>query len=431
MLFLDKLSNPPASHMHITKKKSPTSDVVLYPVLKADDLLLTDFKRRRFIRKINEYTGLEHSLYQTLYETTIVRFVELVQALPYQNGGIPGGLMDYSLEHAVAAIRHYHESAEGDFSPLYAYALFTAALFQNVGKIISQQTVMISDAEGKFIAEWLPFEGSLLAVKAKYYKFRRLDSRWVKLGQSAAPLLARQCMPEPGFEWIASDSEIFSLWMAVLRGEKEQSGEFLNGLQLSNLIGLRAKKDRLPPLMVSPTRPVQTAAGEDFVAWLNAGLNDGSILVNTSDASVHISAQGELLLEAGIFQEFCKVYGRSTGWAVVCKQFNMLGLTKSDGENVEFEKFFSKAPVTISNENIALANPTGFFNTGTVSIAAMVREGLIVTRPSLFYRDKPMPENSNLTSNASKTPATHGLAEVEAKARNWALKTPLQKPFLA
>jgi len=431
MSFSTTLSKPRAFHMPIPKDKAPTSQVMLYPVLKADELLLADPKRRYFLSKISQYTGLETPLYQTLYETAMVRLAELVQALPYQTGGLPGGLMDYSLERAVAIIRHYHESAGADFSPLYAYALFTAALFQDMGKIISQQAVMISDAEGKFVAEWSPFEGSLLAVKAQYYKLRHFDDRWIQLGQFAAPLLARQCIPEPGFEWIASDPKIFSLWMGVFTGEKEQAGEFLLQLQLSvKLISLLTKKDRLAELTIHPTRPPQTAMGEDFAAWLSAGLKDGTIPINTPNAHVHGLAQGGLLLEPRLFQQFCDVYGRSVGWAVVCKQFNMLGFTKLSGEDLEFEKFFSKTPESIANESAARnPKPGGFFNAGTVAIAAMVREGLIVLKPELLYGNREAAEFSNFTSTSYVAP-TRSVASVQAKAEQWARKYSIKKPFL-
>jgi len=106
---------PRAFHMLMSKDKAPVSPVMLYPVLNAEELLLADPKRRHFLNQISQYTGLETPLYQTLYETAIVRFAELAQALPYQAGSAPGSLMDYSLEHAVTAIRHYHESAGHDF----------------------------------------------------------------------------------------------------------------------------------------------------------------------------------------------------------------------------------------------------------------------------------------------------------------------------
>ncbi len=433
MLLSNTLSQPRALYMQLPQDKTPPSSVLLYPVLKAEDLLLYDPMRRNFVNKIAQYTGLEASLYQTLYETSIIRFAELVQALPHQGGGAAGSLLDTSLERAVVVIRHYHQSVTGtDFSALYAYALFTAALFQDSGKLLSQQAVMICDGDGKFISEWSPVEGSLLAVKAAHYKFHLLDDRWIQLGQSATPLLARQCMPAPGFEWIASNHEIFDPWMRALTGNTDHSSSFLNFLQLSTkLMSLLAKKDRLNALKIDATRPIQTAVGEDFLAWLNAGLNDGTIVLNTADANVHVLANGELLLEPGIFQQFCKVYGRSTGWMVVSKQFDTLGLTEAASEEMTFQKFILNTSETVSNENLA-RNPKigGFFNVGTVAMASMIREGLVVFRPDLMQLHKVTPGPANLTPVSVSEKRASDLSSLQKKVDNWAQESPLQKPFL-
>lgn len=400
---------------------TPISQVQLYPVLTFSELLLTDPMRRHFLEKLKKYSGLEESLHQTLYEITITQFAELVQILPAQFGGKPCSLMDGSLERASTALRHYHQSTGANFSHLYAYALFTAALFQDVGKIISQQAVMLSDEEGKFIAEWSAFAGSMVTLKAKYYKLRPIDDQWISLGQSVTPLLARQYMPPLGFEWIASDYKIFSLWMGVLTGEAESEGELLHWLQLSHkLIRLLPQRDRLKSLEVNPTRPIQTALGEDFLSWLIAGLADGTIPVNADDANVHVLAEGGILLEPGIFQLFSKIYGRSSNWTVICKQFNMLGITKLSGDDYEFEKFFSKSMETLSVEN-AIRNPKGgmFFggNINVVSGANIMREGLVVAKAQWLYRNMPIPSASNLVS-ASGQAKNNTLAFIQTRANS-------------
>lgn len=416
---------------------APLSQVALYPVLTIDDLLLADPKRRNFFTRMSQHSGLEPSMHQALYESTITQFVELVQALPYQIGGKAGGLLDYSLERAGTALRHYRQSAGTNFTPLYAYALFTAALFQDVGKIISQQAVMISDAQGKFIAEWNPFEGSMVQRKEKYYKLRTISNQWLSLGQSVTPLLARQCMPPPGFEWIASDYKILAMWMGVLTGDAESEGELIHWLQLAyKMIGDLPKKDQLPGLEIKSTRPVQTAVGEDFIAWLSEGLGNGTIPVNTPDANVHVVLDGLILLQAGIFKEFQQIYGKGVDWMVACKQFNCLGYTKLSGDDLLFDKFFSKTTEAISAENAARAPKAGmFFNLGMTGEGAAnvgMREGL-VARSDLIYGDKPMPGVSNLASRQqaenTAAAAAKNMAIFQNKLTEWTRSNPMGKPF--
>jgi hypothetical protein len=428
--------------MPIPKNNIPISTVVLYPVLKVDALLTDDPKRRRFLSKLHLHTGLEETLYQTLYETAITNFVELVQALPYQEGGKPGGLLDYSLERAVIALRHYHQATGADFSPLFAYALFTAALFQEAGKLISQQVVVVSDSEGKFISEWSPLAGSLGAIKAEYYKLRAMDDQWIKLGQAITPLLARQYLPAPGFEWIASDNKIFSLWMDVLTGEKEKGGE----LDLSYWLQLSYKwlltlpmKDRLSGQEIELTRPLQTALGEDFFAWLAKGLADGTIAINSANAAVHVLQGGELLLEKEVFEKFCKLHGRGN-WLAVSKQASTLGLSKMQGGQYshEFEKILFKPPEVLDVEGLARSPRAGaFFNAATAgNIAAAansIREGLVITRPEWLNIKQALPISANLASTAAssgqQSSARYDFSTVQSKADNWRSTSQGSKPF--
>lgn len=430
-MTLQSTLSRPTFHMPLQQTpRAPLSPVVLYPVLKAEALLLGHPKRRRFLDKIIRFTGLDLPLYQTLYETCISRCAELMQALPYQTGGAPGGLLDYSLERAVIALRNYHESAGTDFSPLYAYALFTAALFQELGKIMSQQLVMISDEDGKFVSEWHPLQGSLVTLKAAYYKWRTSDDRWITLGQSVTPFLAKQCMPEPGFEWITEDRRIFSYWMGVLLGDKDQAGEFFHRMELAlKMVGLLDKEERLMALEIEGTRPVQTAVGEDFLEWLKNGLQDGTILVNTADANVHVLPNESLLIEAQLFQQFTKIYGRSAGWMVACKQFNSLGLGKKSGEDVEFDRFFSKTQENIAAEN-AVRNPKlgGFFNNPSApGSTPVVREGLVVVNPAILYGNVAVPAAAtHLVAASPPPPPASSLSSIKIRVQEWAMQHPTQ-----
>src|SRR5271163_4717339 len=108
----------------------------LYPVLTAE-LLLVHPKRNLLLEKIKKYCGLELRYYQICYEPLINQFVALVQALPFQAGGGPGTLMDYSLERAELMLQVYRQEVGEQFDPRQAYAAVVAALLQDVGKIIS------------------------------------------------------------------------------------------------------------------------------------------------------------------------------------------------------------------------------------------------------------------------------------------------------
>src|SRR5207253_2047823 len=118
-------------------------------------------KRRLLLEKIKKHCGLEPRYFQMCYEPLFEQFLELAQALPFQIGGGAGSLMDYGLERAELILQIYREEMGDRFGPKHAYAVVIAALLQDVGRITSNQKVIISDRGGNFIAHWTPFEGSL------------------------------------------------------------------------------------------------------------------------------------------------------------------------------------------------------------------------------------------------------------------------------
>lgn len=64
--------------------------------------------------------------------------------------------------------------------------------------------------------------------------------------------------------------------------------------------------------------------GHDFIAWVNAGLTDGSLAVNTKKSALHIVPEGVLLVSPRIFQRFDKVH-----WLAAQKAFTRLRLVRS------------------------------------------------------------------------------------------------------
>lgn len=419
------------------------SEVVLYPVLDAERLLHADLARRHFMQKISRYANLEEVVYHELYAKTLAQFAECVQALPSQVGSKPGSLLDHSIERATAALRSYRQvtsakasAGEGsDFSDLYAYTLFTAALFQDIGKVISQQVVMISDVDGKHIEEWHPFEGSLTAIEAHHYKCRILDDRWLTLGKAATPLLAQKNMSTFGFEWIASDPKMFALWIAILTGDEERERELLQFLQLPyKWFRDIPIQDHLLDLEVEATRPLQTALAEEFLNWLKKQLESERLLANTEKAEVHGLADGELLIEAELLKKYCNE--KNIGVAVLSRQLHALGLTRAGQDGSTFEKF-STSPEGVAQQNIARTPTTlgGFFNaggvTGSVAMASLIQlQGIVISRPELIMQTPLAPSALSLTAVSPPPPPASSITTVQHKIESTLQTQGTAKPFL-
>lgn len=372
----------------------------LYPVLSYNDLLAHP-KRRLLLEKIKKNTYLDDENYALLYEPLIEYFIEFVQALPYHVGGMPGSLMDYSLERGELALRLFDEKFTENLDPLQAYALFSAALLQDVGRVMSQQKILFCDEQGGFIAEWLVCEGSMIG-KTDYYRLRFLDQEWVGLAQAVTPILARQLMPPLGFTWLWDDHFTFRIWLAMLTGEGQVGGSLVELLQLVNAqLEAEHKKQALPPLGITVVEPEQGELGDDFLNWLKQQLSEGK-LINQPASPMHILETGDLFMEwPQITKLFSESYGQNVAWQDVWKQFYNLGFTPISWENITFEQYFAKYPELVHREQATRAVSQHFMSQvkaqgiyeGTLQ---KIRQGTVIAQRQLAYLfgNNPIPSKS-------------------------------------
>lgn len=340
-------------------KKSVTNNS-LYPVLDANELFFKHPRRVAFLKKLQPDTGLQDSAFQELYSRTLTNFVELVQAFPSHVGGKPGSLMDESILRAASALKYYR-TASISFSVEEAFAIFTAALFADIGKVISLHAVMLSNERGEFIAQWTPTDGSIVG-RAQFYKLRPLGG-WTFLGSAATHLLARQCIPEIGFALIAQDRGRLTRWLQGFFNDTESTTELGDALKPFYAFKLQQQAvEHLPSVNLPVLHPPQTALGEQFADWLGAGLRDNTI----SEALYFLLPSGMLVLKLWeLLQLFCQkgngefqyLYkSQSLDWRVVFRQFTRLGFTRRLTIN------HSKLPETLSKElTERMANMRAFF----------------------------------------------------------------------
>jgi hypothetical protein len=306
----------------------------LFPVLTADQLLASP-KIQELQRQVNQLVQLPEDYYQAVYTVLITNFAEYVQVLPSIEGGALGGLLDEGLRRALLALQLYLENSEKkETDPLETYAIFSAALTLDLRKVLANKKIIISDATGAYVDEWLPFEGALVD-RAQHYKIRHFNRPLTYMSPYITLVLARQVMPLEGFSWIAEDARLLNMWLAGLCGDEESAGVLGHFLQLA--------KKRLPLLQngqqggggILPIElkiPGETELGEAFWQWLRNKLAAGDY--NTANSNVHVVAAGVLVGTPKIFQEFCKERNLSN-WSLVAGQFNSLGLAQSTDDYVD------------------------------------------------------------------------------------------------
>ena len=270
--------------------------------------LLAATRHQTLFHEIHELSALPEAHFKALYRPAINHYAEFVQVLAEEPSGGLGGLLNLGLARGVLALRQFATEAGSkiDADPLVNYAIFTAGLFFDVAKVISQQEIAICTNAGNYMQAWYPYLGSMVEQHLEFYKIYPYEtSVYQALNHDAAALLARQMMPSEGFAWLSSDLELFIDWLASLRGEQGEGGR-----KISRWFSLICMEDILIFLKNLPQVPVEaiTPAAPEFedqmYIWLREGIANGSITVNTHEAGVHILDNGILYLNNELFKRF-------------------------------------------------------------------------------------------------------------------------------
>ncbi|EKD74574.1 MAG: hypothetical protein ACD_44C00399G0004 [uncultured bacterium] len=246
-------SQPPS-----TAQKNTIKEPELTPIYTGEELLATE-RRQQLLKILPSLSQLPPREYQSLYLKLVEFFAEFVQSLPETRHGYypyAGGLLDHGLERAVRAValsRNFMGSEEGDTKEVLLkqarlrYAIFSAALLYDLGKLATKLTVMITGRHNAPANLWCPYEGSMLGLGTHYqYVFEK--ENWDYLRVMITPLLARQLMKSAGkkihkesfvtvsdgFIWIAQDKEILETWFAFFKEDSTQMNSVLSIIPLAD-----------------------------------------------------------------------------------------------------------------------------------------------------------------------------------------------------
>lgn len=314
----------------------------LFPILSAEKLLAGP-SHQQLLRKLQALIGVSENHYDVLYSALIHHFAEFVQVLPLGESGRVASLLNEGLEHAFVSMQLLADLGITKSDQLLTYAVFSAALLQDVGKVIVNRRVMISDQTGAFIHEWSPHGQSMPQSVGSHFKIRYTQDAPLRMSSRVAPIFARQLLPEMGYTWITSNPQILTMWLAAL-GDTTDDDSGTVGIHLD--LALRKLKDEktvyLSEISVEISEPKETQVGEAFWQWLQQGLLEGHIAVDTLDAGIE-SLPGGLLLHEKIFRDFHKEGFMKGGNVVVAyTEFNLLGLVRLSGEDKIIQKYFSR-----------------------------------------------------------------------------------------
>lgn len=229
-------------HRNLAEKKPSTSDAnttFLSPSRKlifSAAELLADPKRTTIINRLPQQFGLNEERFNTLVLPLVTQVIEFFQNLPETRNSYyaqEGGFIDHALERTSIALdlcRSYCLSEDSTEATsltepqlLWLYVIFSASLLQGIGRIVTDFNVYLYDQKGKPISSWQTLNGSMLLTQASYYEYEFTEDAFERsFRQRLTVLLARQLMPTEGLQWLATDLEALSIWLALL--EEDMSG---------------------------------------------------------------------------------------------------------------------------------------------------------------------------------------------------------------
>src|SRR3989338_9902095 len=190
----------------------------LLPVLSGDELLF-GHRHKGLMRQFRDLVEMSDADFACTYGELLENFMEFVQILPHKSNGILGSLLNYSLARTSAVFQKYCQLRKSQTTPLLKFAVFSAALLKDVGRVISNQRIMETDEEGAFQKEWNPLSGPLVG-QTKFYKMYPISASYLRIETEVTPLLARQLISRDAFLWLSSDWSVFSDWLAALLSQE-------------------------------------------------------------------------------------------------------------------------------------------------------------------------------------------------------------------
>lgn len=377
-----------------------------YLIERAADLIQKK-KRTDWVNELPSLAAATAVNYKLYYLPVIHNFAEFVQNLPETKQGFyshNGGFLDHGLERTVRALQlhqnylsaYKEEEETQEQIALWNYAIFTASLLFDVGKLATKLLVTLRQ-DGQRFRDWNPFEGSMLKFSVRHYSYEFAKENLDVLRRQVTPLLAKQLMPDLGFSWLSSDKDVLSAWFALLQEEYRQVSAHMTVIpladaQLSETYFQNYEKDLVrkiktllkdsaqafksldvskKPSTLFSKEPIgaagetfvkresmliSTVAGEAFLSWLKRGIASGKLSVNMPNSGIHVVGEGILLLEK-VFQMFAKenpVYG---DWHDIKRQFEQLDITKQmTGQQQAFRQYAIASEFKVLTEATLVAN---------------------------------------------------------------------------
>ena len=349
------------------------SEKSLYPVVAANRLL-SSIGRRKVVGEIKKATAVPEEYYESLYKKLIHNFVDFVQILPINNEAKLASLLDEGLMRGLYALQIQQKEGKIDIDPVMAYVIFSASLLFDIGCVIENRTIVISEEDGTFIRFWDPYHEGAMRVGA-YYKIRRGGGVTPWSSRRSVITLACKLMPSIGFDWIYKNPHAFNIWLALLVDDKDGAGSlrlyFDRAREL--LEELKATSEFFVPVDIEEIEPEETKNAEDFIAWLKEMLEKGEITANAVNGQVFDIEGDKLFFTNELFKRYAASKNNQVGWRQVLDEFEKLGFTNGKEESY----FYAQQRAADSHSKGHAFSGSSLFGGGVKDHAETEQQGVV------------------------------------------------------
>ncbi|HBB52665.1 MAG TPA: hypothetical protein DCZ80_02020 [Legionellales bacterium] len=340
--------------MFYQTKKTPSKVLArskLIPALKAG-ILLSEPKRNDNLDQIQMHLGFDKVKFNQLILPLVDKLAENFQLFPstvHRFYALPGGLLDFALYRAQAAILIFRQSVLppdtkelSEEQALWAYVLLSAAFLRGAGVIATDYQIECYTEQGHSSGYWKPL-WEHLTDRTPFYLTEISQQTEVDLSDYLTLFLAKEWMPSGGFQWIDSHPEMLLTWLRLLKEEKEGLGMLEAILQRAEAVAwqLLAKdavanfsfdipQERARHSAFSQPQSAQIPSellGLEFLLWLKENLARGQIVLNQNHLRL---TENGLVIEQEAFKWFTQQNSQHKNWRLVQQALMSLNLHDKD-----------------------------------------------------------------------------------------------------
>ncbi len=186
---------------------------------------------KELLRRIADKIAMPQDLYASHYLTMFERYAALVQDLPasaHHHHAVRGGLLSHTLEVVLFALTLRQdamfvagsEDQIAEQSELYSFAVASAALLHDAGKLFADIEVILGTTREK----WQPLFGPMRPGQRYVFQFATGSTKSYGVHMRAAPAFISLVVPEAGLRWLSKVPQLKRTWLSAIAGDVANGG---------------------------------------------------------------------------------------------------------------------------------------------------------------------------------------------------------------